>query len=221
MSGGSHGGSRAGSRGAASWVALLALLSLVLGAWLVWPRLSARFGSVERRGASPVASAEIADAALDRFETFRAGKGGDHLTLSDAELSSVVRYALPGLLPSGVTEPLVTMNEGRLTLAARVATEAFPRLPTLDAIVGMLPDTVTVTMDGELVPFGKESLAFRVGHMDAASIPLPDRLIPGILTALGRKHRGGLPPNALQVPLPTGLDSVSVRGDSLVLVAGP
>lgn len=209
----------ASSRAVAGGVALLALVTLTMGAWLMWPRLSARFTAAGET-TSTLASPEIADAVLDRFENFRAGKGGDRLTMSEAELSSVVRYALPGLLPSGVSEPVVTMTDGRLTLSARVATRAFPQLPSLDAIVGMLPDTVAVKMDGELIPFGKESLAFRVRHVEAATIPLPDRLIPGVLTALGRRERGGLPANALQVPLPNGLDSVSVRGDSLVLVAG-
>ncbi len=199
--------------------ALLALVTLGLGAWLLWPRLSARITGADD-GSSPAASAEIADAALDRFETFRAGKSGDRLALSDAEISSVVRYALPGLFPSGVSEPEVTMNDGHLSLSARVATKAFPKLPSLDTVVGMLPDTVAVRMDGDLVPFGKESLAFRVKHIEAARIPLPDRMIPSVLTALGRKGGGGLPANALQVPLPNGLDSVSVSGDSLVLVAG-
>jgi hypothetical protein len=196
---------------------LLAVVLLAVGAWLFWPRISVWTGraSAETSAASP----DLAETALDRFEAFRAGKGGDRLTLSDAEISSVVRYAIPGLLPSGVSDPEVTMKEGHLSLAARVATAAFPKLPSLDGVIGMLPDTVPVRMDGELVRFGKESLSYRVEHIEAARIPLPDRMIPGVLSALGRTHKDGLPANALHLPLPSGLDSVSVRGDSLVLVA--
>jgi hypothetical protein len=50
-------------------------------------------------------------------------------------------------------------------------------------------------------------------------VPLPSRTIPGILRALGRVHREGLPPDALAVPLPGGLASAYVEEDSLVLVA--
>jgi hypothetical protein len=197
-------------------VALLGVAVLALGAWLLWPRVTAWMGaSAESSDASP----DLAESALDRFEAFRAGKGGDRLVLSDAEVSSIVRYALPGLLPPGVTDPDVSMTDGHLALAAQVATAAFPKMPRLDGVIGMLPDTVPVTMDGELVRFGKESLAFRVEHMEAARIPLPDRMIPGVLSALGRTHKDGLPANALHLPLPSGLDSVNVEGDSLVLVA--
>jgi hypothetical protein len=101
-----------------------------------------------------------------------------------------------------------------------VATRAVPDLPALAPVVGMLPDTVSVLMEGTLVQFGKQSLAFHIAHVEAASIPLPDRLIPEVLAGLGRTHRGGLPENALHIPLPSGIDSVFVERDSLVLLGG-
>ena len=199
---------------------LLALGTVVAGAWLLWPRVTTRMTS--RFVAAPVAasavSADLAEAALDRFEAFRAGLAGERLAMSDTELSSVVRYAILGILPPGVSEPEVTLEGGSLTLAARVAIEAFPDLPALDQVVGMLPDTVPVRMEGELAPFGKESVTFTVGHIEAGRIPLPGRLIPRVLSALGRRQRDGLPRDALHLPLPSGLSSVYVSGDSLVLV---
>ena len=199
-------------------VMLLALVTV--SAWLLWPRLSPPVTSriAAQRGAAPV-SAEVAEATLDRFESFRAGRAGERLAVGDAELSSVVRYALPGILPPGVSGAEVTMQDGRLALSARVAIEAFPDLPALDPVVGMLPDTVAVLMEGELARFGKESLIFQVAHIEAGHVPLPDRLIPRVLTALGRRHRDGLPGNALHLPLPSGLASVYVLEDSMVLVA--
>ena len=99
-----------------------------------------------------------------------------------------------------------------------MAIEAFPDLPALGQVEGILPDTVPVRMEGELVPFGKESLTFRVVHIEAGRIPLPGRLIPMVLRALGRRPRDGLPRDALHLPLPSGFSSVYVSGDSLVLV---
>ena len=138
--------------------------------------------------------------------------------MSDEELSSVVRYAVPGILPPGVSEPEVTFDGGILTLSARVAIESFPDLPALDQVVGILPDTVPVRMEGELASFGKESVIFRVRHVEAGPIPLPERLIPRMLNALGRRNRDGLPREALHLPLPMGISSVYVSEDSLVLV---
>jgi hypothetical protein len=195
---------------------LLALVLVAVGAWLAWPRVRERPESAD--GARVEASPALAEATLDRFERFRAD--GGVLALGDAEISSLLRYALPGILPPGVTDPDVRLVGSDVTLSARVATAAFPDLPALEPVVGMLPDTVSVKMEGTLLQFGKESLAFRVGHIEAASIPLPDRLVPEVLTGLGRTHRGGLPENALHVPLPAGIDSVWVERDSLVLLSG-
>ena len=203
-----------------SGVTLLGLGTVAVGAWLLWPRVTTRMTSrfVTPPAVASAVSVDLAEAALDRFEAFRAGLTGERLAMGDAELSSVVRYAIPGILPPGVSEPEVTLEGGSLVLSARVAIEAFPDLPALDQVAGMFPDTVLVRMEGELAPFGKESLTFRVGRIEAGRIPLPGRLIPMVLSALGRRHRDGLPRDALHVPLPSGLSSVYVSGASLVLV---
>lgn len=167
----------------------------------------------------PLPSADLAESTLDRVETLRAGEGGERLTLGPLELSSVVRYALPGIVPSGVTEPTVEMDDGKLVLSARVATDAFPELPSLRRVVGLLPDTVVIEMRGSLLPFDDENAAFHVDGVQAGGVPLPDRFVPEILEALGRRDTLGLPRDAIAVPLPDGLDSVYVLRDSLVLVA--
>lgn len=205
-------------RGSPGRLLLLSALVLVpVGAWLAWP------GPAEGPTGAPAprvdVSPALAEATLDRFERFRAGNGGPQLSLADAELSSVLRFALPGILPPGVSEPDVRLSGSRVNLFALVATDAFPELPALDPLLGILPDTVPVRLAGELSQFGKQSLAFHVDQIEAATIPLPVRMVPEMLAALGRAHRGGLPPNALHLPLPSGIDSVFVARDSLVLVS--
>jgi len=190
---------------------------------LVFPRLEHLVGI---QSAPPVAegaetgpSAELADRTLDRFEQFRKGEGEGRIALSGLEVSSVVRYALPGLVPPGVEDPMVTLSDGRVRLSARVATGAFPRLPRLDDVVGILPDTLDVVMEGSLVPLDPEHLALIVDHVEASRIPLPRRMIPEILAGFGRERSNGLPGDALAVPMPNGLRSVYVQRDSLVLIA--
>lgn len=187
----------------------------------VFPRIErlVRGDSVAEAGA-PEPSPEIAEATLNRFERFRAGEAGDEqLLLGGTELSSVVRYALPGILPPGVTEPAVELSDGRLFLSARVALNAFPELPSLEEVVGLLPDTVPIRMGGSFGPRDASSGVLYVDAVQAARIPLPNRFIPEILRALGREANEELPANALVVPLPKGLRSAYVRRDSLVLVA--
>lgn len=164
-------------------------------------------------------SAAIAETTLDRVEAFRAGDGPSRLELDAVELSSVLRYALPGIVPPGIGAPTVEFDGQSVVLSARVETAAIPNLPALDEIAGLLPDTVDMRLRGTLLPFGDGWSALQVERVDAERIPLPSRLIPGILTALGRRPREGLPERALAIPLPSGLDRVYVEGDRMVLLA--
>lgn len=206
---------------------LVAVVVLVAAAWAGWrwgpavfPTLERWLGRDEVAGLeSPDASPELADATLDRLERFRAGEGPAVIALGDAELSSVVRYALPGLVPPGVDRPSIRLSDGRVLLTARVAVEAFPDLPALDQVLGLLPDSVDILMDGTLAAWGRENLTLTIHRMEASGIPLPERMIPRVLTAMGRRDREGLAPSAMVVPLPEGLSSAYVRRDSLVLVA--
>ncbi|MGD2069701.1 MAG: hypothetical protein PVI57_13590 [Gemmatimonadota bacterium] len=199
-------------------------LALLVGAGVavvLWgpelePRVRAWLGEeVVEEGPTP----ELAEATLDRFEVLRSGEGPDRLSLGDRELSSVIRYSLPGILPPGVDEPSVELRDGKVHLRARVALGAFPELPSLDDVIGVLPDTVEIRMRGSLLPFDQERAALHVDGVQAMRVPLPDRFIPEILAALGRQDRPGLPPDAMMIPLPQGLESAYVLRDSLVLVA--
>ena len=188
-------------------------------AWLFWSRSSGRLGGAAT-GTPPssAVSPALAEATLDRIEGLRSGQSERPLALGGPELSSIVRYAVPGIIPNGVSDPEVRIEDGSVALTARVATMVFPKLPALRPLLAMLPDTVPVRIEGTIARLGRELLAFQVSRVEAARIPLPDRLIPQVLEALGRRPRKGIPSNALHIPLPVGLDSLYVVGDSLMLV---
>lgn len=203
-----------------SRVAAVVLLVVVAGAaWLLapsWlPELSQRFVA-EEEGIAP--SSDLAEATIERFERFRAGDGGERMTLGDAEVTSVIRHAVPGMVPEGVAEPTVALHGGRVRLSGRVATGAFPTIPALEEVTGILPDTVEVELRGTLLPFSDAWSALHVEGANAAGVRLPKGLVPPILRAMGREDRQGLPADALLVPLPTGVQATYVEGDSLVLV---
>ena len=165
-------------------------------------------------------SPELAETALDRFERFRSGESGDQLSLSAAEVVSVIWYSAPGMVPGGVSKPVVEFENGVVSLSARIAVEAFPGLPTLDGILGFLPDTVSIAVEGALSPLDEDGVALVVHGVRASFIPvpLPDGMTPRILTALGRRHVDGLPGDALGFTLPDGVRSVHVLRDRLILV---
>ncbi|MDT8342584.1 MAG: hypothetical protein RQ751_13820 [Longimicrobiales bacterium] len=169
---------------------------------------------------APVPSPALGTATLERVDDLRSGRlGSNRLELGGTELTSVVRYSLPGALPAGVSEPGVALRGDEVHLSARVALSAFPSLPGLSEVVGFLPDTVNIQMRGAVLPFGRRVAALHVVRAEASGVPLPGRLVPGILTALGRRPLEGLPSDALAVPLPEGIVRAYVEGGSLILVA--
>lgn len=170
-------------------------------------------------GSPPAPSAATAEETMDRFEAFRTGGEGDRLRLEGHELSSVLQFSVPGIVPPGVHDPTVRLADGGVTLSARVSVDAFPDMPALDEVAGLLPDTVDLVLRGVLLPFDDGHAALNVERIEASRIPLPGRMIPGILRALGRRDREGLPATALAIPLPQGLASAYVEEDRLVLVS--
>jgi hypothetical protein len=168
-----------------------------------------------------VATPELADSVMFLVQEFRDGDGPDQVVLGGNELTSILRYSVPGVMPGGVSGPEVRLSKGRIHVRARVALESFPDLPDLGPIIGMLPDTLDVGFEASLMPFGEKKAALLVHSLDASRIPLPGRLIPEILKAMGRTDQPGLPPEALLVSLPSGLGSAYILTDSLILSHNP
>jgi hypothetical protein len=201
---------------------------LLAAAWGGWRYGGEIFPRIERWVAAPPAastagsppSRQIADDALDRFNTFRtAGLADSTLRLSALELTSIVRYSLPELMPEGIREPTVEFEDDRVVLSARVARAAFPEVPGIQEVAGLLPDTVRIRMRSTLLRLDQNHAALVFDGVEASGIPLPDRVIPSILASLGRTERPGLPSSALAVPLPSGIGSAYMADGSLVFVS--
>lgn len=142
------------------------------------------------------------------------------MALTGVEITSLLRHSLPGLLPPGLADPAVEVRDGRLHLRARISPAEFPRMPDLGPLLGVLPDTVDFRAEASLVPYDEIEAALVVHEAEASRIPIPKRLIPELLKALGRVERPGLPPDAVAVPIPAGLSSAYLLGDRLILKGG-
>ncbi|UCC26827.1 MAG: hypothetical protein JSU98_06900 [Gemmatimonadales bacterium] len=212
-------------RGCTTWVVAGLVLTGVAYAGFRWgdgvfPALEQWLGRDSAEAGEPVPSPTIAEATLRQLESLQDGRlGEDRLQLGGAELSSVVRYSFPGLLPPGVNEPTVAFRGDDVLLSARVAVASFPDLPALSEVLGLLPDTVNIEMRGALIPFARRYTALHVERVEASRIPLPARMVPGILEALGRREREGLPSDAMAFLLPNGITAAYVENDHLILVA--
>ncbi|MFP3947981.1 MAG: hypothetical protein ACLFWG_04570 [Longimicrobiales bacterium] len=162
---------------------------------------------------------EMAEQVFETVDAFRRHPDSTEISLSAIELESLVRYSAPGVLPEGTTPPRIEFGSERIHLEGRVAVDAFPPVPEVERLVGVLPDTVSVDLAGSVLPYEEGRVALRVERIRVGGVPLPRRLTPRLLEILGREDRPGLPADAMDVPLPAGLGSAYIHSNRLVVTA--
>lgn len=169
----------------------------------------------------PVAEVVLADRTLDRLDLFRTGAAGRRISLTSDEVTAVLRHAVPGLLPDGVTAPTVRLDRGLAIVEARLATLDFVGAAQLSSVLGVMPDTIVVDLRGRLrtVP-GR--LVFTIEHARASGIPLPRSAVATIAAALAGGSGDRFVPAdgqaaSLSVRWPEAVAVVAVVGDRLVL----
>jgi hypothetical protein len=202
---------------------LLAALGVV--AWQWGPELLER----ARTGSFPAGAATVTEPPSEALAARAEGELQDLLSgredvimLSAAELESLLHFRFPMDWPDGVSPPSVRMRDGELALDLRLARERIPALPELDGVLDFLPDTVPVQLRGRVLTLGGGEAALLVHRIEASSIPIPRRFFPRILEGIrGGSGPADLPPEALFLPLPAGIESVRVDGEQLVLTRSP
>lgn len=206
-------------------LAVAAVLIAAFAGWRwgdrVFPRVESWIGVEAEAEARSDVTPDVAQRAVEKVDALREREEPSELALGGDEVASVLRYAAPGVLPAGVAPPEIELADGGMTVSTRVAVDAFPPVPELERVLGILPDTVPVRIDGSLMPFGDEGAALVVHRIRVSGLPLPRRLTPRVLELLGRRSEPGLPPEAMTVPLPRGLRTAYIHSDSLILVAAP
>ncbi len=199
---------------------LLVLMGLLVAAWMNRDRIQQAWRDVQPTAGEVEAPAtpELADAAEEKLARLRGGEQGE-IALSGVELESLLRYRYAGALPGFIDSTRVRLAGDRLRVRARVPAERLPALDALGAVADFLPDTASVEIEGRLFSLDDRHAALAIDGVQIADIPIPRRLVPGLLDRLGRSPAAGLPADALAVPLPRGVAAAYVRGDSLVLVS--
>ncbi len=205
---------------------ITSLLLLVVVAYAGWrwgdpvfPRLE-RLVGIERMSTDDVlASPEVAAAAQARYDRLVETGGPGEVRFNETELTSLLQHAVADHLPDGVGDPRVSLVDERAQVSARVDLAGIPSFPDLGEFLQFLPDTVTVSVRGALIPFDGSGAALMVDRVDAGGVRLPRRLISPLLSSLGRTDAPGLPDEAIQVPLPEGVRTAYVEDARLVLVS--
>lgn len=197
----------------------LVLLALVLGGgWLFRDRIARMlgFGGDEvATTVSPEAAAQ-AEAKLRRLK-----EGGESVRLSDAELTSLVRYRYRDRIPGDIYAPAVAFRGDTVRMQGKVPSDRLPDVPELGRVRAFLPDTAEVDILGRLRERESGRAAFQVERIVFAGIPIPERFYPKALEQMGRRDEPGLAPNAYAFKLPDGVGSARVEGGYLVLSPSP
>jgi len=195
-------------------VALLLLFLLLFWAWQVGP--GAR-GGLGARGEPSMA---LASEALDRYQHVVEGVLTE-TAFSETEMESLLRYRLPDQLPGGVESPTIRFRDGEAWIGIRVPLSLIPPTPPLDAIRVRLPATVPAELRGTLVTRSGEEVLFLVHRILIAGVPLPRALFPEVIETIDPRERRDVPSGVLSLPLPAGIHSLYIDGDSLVLLGEP
>lgn len=185
--------------------------------YAVFPGLEERLGMGQAGTAELPVTPETAARATARIREFR-GSEDPELRLASSEVSSLLRYSAPGMLPAGVVEPSVSFVEKRIEFRAAVLPGDIPGLPNLGGLLGLLPDTVDILVTGSLLPSSEEGTLLHIEVIELQGWPVPATSVPEILAALGRKSPPGVPESAVLVPALGGLEGADIEDGGLVLV---
>lgn len=200
----------------------VALVAIVLVVGVVWLNRYELGAAWDRwTGARSEVSPELAARADDKLASLDADRGVDRVALNEDELQSLIDYRWSGFLPADVTDPRVAVSDGRVTLEGNVATARFGRIAELRDILAFLPDTASLRAVASFVPLDSGHVGLEVHELGAAGIPVPGSLIPVVLANFRRSSVAGVGRNSLAVPLPPGVRSVYVSGDSMIFLAKP
>ncbi len=164
-------------------------------------------------------SAESAAAAEAKLRRLQEEK--ETVRLSDAELTSLLRFRFQDRLPGDLHSPAVAFQGDTVRLLGRFPRDRLPQLPELGRVTAFLPDTATVEVTGHLLPLQGGRAALEIRRITFAEIPVPPRLYPLALQRMGRRDEPGLPPTAYPFHLPDGVGGARVENGTLVLAPEP
>jgi len=185
--------------------------------YAVFPRVEEGLGIGQAGTAALPITPETAARATARIREFRSSEEPE-LRLESSEVSSLLRYSTPAMLPGGVVQPSVSFSRERIEFQAKALPRNLPDLPRVGGILGLLPDTVDILVIGSLLPSREEGTLLLIEGIELEGWPVPPNSVPEILAALGRESPPGVPESTVLVPALGGLRGAYTEDGRLVLV---
>lgn len=212
---------KAGPREGPSWKMALAVVAVVAAAGYFGWRWWAGGDEAVVAEIDDAATREAARAAEERLARFLRGEGEPELRLSETDITALLRYTYEHALPAGVSGVRALLRPGVVDIRLRSQPAEVPGLPgILSPVLGLVADTVGVEVEGALEILEGSRAMFTINRIGVTGVPLalPQRLVPPILEAVGRRSAPGLPPTSVVVSAPAAIGGVRVEDGALVLV---
>ncbi len=150
-------------------------------------------------GATVDAGPEAAVRMVDRIQLFRTGNGGKRLELDGAELTALLRHAVPGMVPEGVHDPSVHIVGDEIRVRARVSPEKVAGREALADVVAALPEVVDVELRGRLVR-SPDAVEFRIDRATVGAVPLPSAVVAALVRSWPGAGAADTPDAVLRAP---------------------
>ena len=193
-------------------------IALVAG-WFLGPTVLKRIeGFFADRTSMIQGSPQLASDAMARLSGFREGKSGVVLSFNADEVASLLIHSDSARLLEGTAGLSIKMEEGKLKASSRISTSDFPQLLHQEGIPDFLPDTVSISVEGAIVPLTSEEVGLAVYAAQVSFIPLPSAMIPALLDVFSVEMENGYPGAVIKLPLPSDILGAFILHDRLFLL---
>ena len=204
------------------FVGCLGLLAALFIGWLYRDRLTSEarqlFGSIGGHETTATAgrpgsrSLTTARAKIDSLNGWRA----DSVVLSASEVASMIGAGLDPSVRSQLDSLRVELQDGSITVRARLATSRLPRELVGPLSVALKP-TEPIEAAGPLEVVGPRKAEWAVRSFSIRGFPLPRDAVPKLVSkALGDPGKRTVP-----VRIPAGIRQIRVRPSGATLFGAP
>jgi hypothetical protein len=204
------------------FVGCLGLLAALFIGWLYRDRLTSEarqlFGSIAGKEAPAAAgrpgsrSLTTARAKIDSLNGWRA----DSVVLSASEVASMIGSGLDPSLRSQLDSLQVELQDGSVTVRARLATARLPK-ELVGPLSMALKPTEPIEAAGPLEVVGPGKAEWALRSFSIRSFPLPRDAVPTLVSkALGQPGKRTVP-----VRIPAGIRQIRVQPSGAILYGAP
>lgn len=156
----------------------------------------------------------MADRAYGELEALLLGESVS-VTLSQAEIQSLLSYRAGPLLPGGIEDPLVQVLDSTIVVSARVDPRQLEGLASPEVVERLFSDSARVVVELEPGVLSPGIGRIEVVALQAGAVAVPSLMIPWILDGLDLEDVQTTG-RVLFLPTPRRVEAFEVRDGSLV-----